>query len=73
MPPELRTELNERGYLSLAAPKEYGGRGIPFSRYLELMELFAISHASLRMIVHVANGIWRSVDQFATEEQREST
>ena len=32
-----------------------------------------MSHASLRMIVHVANGVWRSVDQFATEEQRERT
>jgi alkylation response protein AidB-like acyl-CoA dehydrogenase len=72
VPPELRVELKERGYLSLAGPVEYGGRGIPFSRYLELLELFAMSHASLRMIVHVANGVWRSVDQFATEEQRRS-
>lgn len=71
VPPELRQELYERGYLSLAGPVEYGGRGIAFSRYLELLELFAMSHASLRMIVHVANGVWRSVDQFATEEQRE--
>jgi len=71
VPPELRVELKERGYLSLAGPKEYGGAGIPFSRYLELLELFAMSHASLRMIVHVANGVWRAVDQFATPEQRE--
>lgn len=70
VPPELRAELRERGYLSLAGPSEYGGQGIPFSRYLELLELFSMSHASLRMIVHVANGVWRSVDQFATEEQR---
>ncbi len=70
VPPELRAELRDRGYLSLAGPSEYGGQGIPFSRYLELLELFAMSHASLRMIVHVANGVWRSVDQFATEEQR---
>jgi alkylation response protein AidB-like acyl-CoA dehydrogenase len=70
VPPELRTELRERGYLSLAGPSDYGGQGIPFSRYLELLELFSMSHASLRMIVHVANGVWRSVDQFATEEQR---
>ncbi len=70
VPPELRTELRDRGYLSLAGPSEYGGQGIPFSRYLELLELFSMSHASLRMIVHVANGVWRSVDQFATEEQR---
>ena len=32
---------------------------MPFTRYLELLELFSMSHASLRMIVHVANGIWR--------------
>jgi alkylation response protein AidB-like acyl-CoA dehydrogenase len=71
VPPELRQELYERGYLSIAGPTEYGGRGIAFSRWLELLELFATSHASLRMIVHVANGVWRSVDQFATEEQRD--
>ena len=71
VPPELRAELRDRGYLSLAGPREYGGRGIPFSRYLELLELFAMSHASLRMIVHVANGVWRAMDQFATDEQRE--
>jgi len=70
VPPELRAELSDRGYLSLAAPVEYGGRGIPFSRYLELLELFSMSHAALRMIVHVANGVWRAADQFASEEQR---
>jgi len=71
VPPELRDELQARGYLSIAAPREYGGRGIPFSRWLELLELFSMSHAALRMIVHVANGVWRAVDQFATPEQRE--
>jgi alkylation response protein AidB-like acyl-CoA dehydrogenase len=59
VPLELWDELRERGYLRLAAPVEYGGQGIPFTRYLELLELFSMSHASLRMIVHVANGIWR--------------
>jgi alkylation response protein AidB-like acyl-CoA dehydrogenase len=72
VPPRLWQELRERGYLSLAAPREYGGRGIPFSRYLELMELFSLGHASLRMIVHVSNGVWRAIDQFATGEQREA-
>lgn len=71
VPAGLREELRERGYLALAAPVAYGGRGIPFSRYLELLELFSMSHASLRMIVHVANGVWRAVDQLATPEQRE--
>jgi alkylation response protein AidB-like acyl-CoA dehydrogenase len=70
VPPSLRAELKDRGYLRLAAPQEYGGQGIPFSDYLHLMELFSMSHASVRMIVHVANGVWRAIDQFATREQR---
>jgi alkylation response protein AidB-like acyl-CoA dehydrogenase len=70
VPPELWEELRARGYLSLAAPVEYGGRAIPFTRYLELIELFSMSHASVRMIVHVVNGTWRAMDCFATAEQR---
>ena len=30
-----------------------------------------MSHASLRMIVHVCNGVWRPLDSHATAEQRE--
>jgi alkylation response protein AidB-like acyl-CoA dehydrogenase len=70
VPLELWEELRQRGYLSLAAPAEYGGRAIPFTRYLELIELFSMSHASIRMIVHVVNGTWRAMDRFATAEQR---
>jgi alkylation response protein AidB-like acyl-CoA dehydrogenase len=70
VPPELRQELRERGWLRLAAPAEYGGQGLRFSDHLRLMELFSMSHASVRMIVHVANGVWRAIDQFATDEQR---
>lgn len=72
VPSRLWQELRERGYLSLAAPPEYGGRGIPFPRYMELMELFSLGHASLRMIVHVSNGVWRAIDKFATSEQRKA-
>jgi alkylation response protein AidB-like acyl-CoA dehydrogenase len=71
VPPELWEELRRRGYLSLAAPVEYGGRGIPFTQFLELIELFSMSHASIRMIVHVVNGTWRAMDRFANEEQRQ--
>lgn len=70
VPEALWDELRERGYLSLAAPAGYGGRAIPFTRYLELIELFSMSHASIRMIVHVVNGTWRAMDRFATPEQR---
>ncbi|MBV8217716.1 MAG: acyl-CoA dehydrogenase family protein [Solirubrobacterales bacterium] len=71
VPLSLWDELRDRGYLRLAAPVEYGGAGIPFTYYLELLELFSMSHASLRMIVHVANGIWRPMDSHANEDQRE--
>jgi alkylation response protein AidB-like acyl-CoA dehydrogenase len=71
VPMALWDELRDRGYLRLAAPRKYGGRGIPFARYLELLELFSMSHASLRMIVHVCNGIWRPMDSHASEEQRQ--
>jgi alkylation response protein AidB-like acyl-CoA dehydrogenase len=71
VPMELWDELDARGYTRLAAPVEYGGRGIPFTRYLPLLELFAMSHGSVRMIVHVSNGVWRSLDSRASPEQRE--
>lgn len=64
-------ELRERGYLRLAAPTEYGGYGLGFTQYLQLLELFSQSHGTLRMIVHVMNGIWRPIDFQAGEEQRE--
>jgi alkylation response protein AidB-like acyl-CoA dehydrogenase len=71
VPPELWDELRERGYLRLAAPVSLGGRGLPFVRYLELIELFSRPHASLRMVVHVMNGLWRAMLPFANEEQIE--
>jgi alkylation response protein AidB-like acyl-CoA dehydrogenase len=71
VPSELWDELRERGYLRLAAPQSLGGRGLPFARYLELIELFSRPHASLRMIVHVSNGLWRAMLPHANEEQIE--
>ena len=46
VPLELWDELRDRGYLRLAAPRRVRRRaGIPFTRYLELLELFSMSHA----------------------------
>lgn len=69
--PAWREELRERGYFRLTAPPEYGGYGIPFTRYLELLRIFSHMHGSLRVLVHVANGIWRCLARAASEEQRE--
>lgn len=71
VPVQLWDELRERGYLRLAAPAEHGGRGLPLTHYLELLELFSMAHGSLRMIVHVCNGIWRPVAATADGGQRE--
>lgn len=70
VPEELWAELNSLGFLSVAAPAEYGGQGLGFARWMELMEIFSRSHGSVRMIVHVVNGIWRSMDGHASDEQR---
>jgi len=69
--PDIWQELKERGYLRLAAPAEYGGYGLSFTQYLQLLELFSQPHGSIRMIVHVLNGVWRPIDFLASEEQRE--
>ncbi len=71
VPPALWDELREHGYLRLAAPAEYGGQGFELTRYLQLLEIFSRSHASLRMIVHVCNGIWRPIAARANPEQRD--
>jgi alkylation response protein AidB-like acyl-CoA dehydrogenase len=68
VPAELFAELKDRGWLSLAAPAELGGRGIPFSRYLELLEQISKSHGSIRMLVHVINGTWRAMAPYASPE-----
>ncbi len=72
VPRELYDELKGNGWFSLAAPVELGGRGIPFSRYLEIMELISHSHGSIRMLVHVINGTWRAMAPYATEWQLEN-
>lgn len=69
--PDIWKELKEHGYLRLAAPEEYGGTSLSFYQYIQLLELFAQDHGSIRMIVHVINGIWRSMDFLANDQQRE--
>ncbi|WP_424511367.1 acyl-CoA dehydrogenase family protein [Scopulibacillus darangshiensis] len=64
-------ELRARGYLNLTAPESLGGRGLPFSQYLEIIKLLSQSHGSVRVIVHVCNGIWRPLLPIVNDEQKE--
>jgi alkylation response protein AidB-like acyl-CoA dehydrogenase len=70
VPEDLWAELDRLGFLRIAAPVEYGGHGVGFARWMELMEIFSRSHGSIRMIVHVVNGIWRAMDGHADDDQR---
>jgi alkylation response protein AidB-like acyl-CoA dehydrogenase len=69
VPPEMWSELAARGYLRLRAPRELGGRGLTLPEYLPLLEEFSRGHGSLRMIVHVLNGIWRPLARYGTPAQ----
>jgi len=64
-------ELKRRGYLRLAAPESLGGLGLSMGQYLTLLEKFSAMHGSMRMIVHVMNGIWRPVHSHASLAQTE--
>ncbi len=69
VPRQMWEELAERGYLSLRAPEELGGRGLSLPDYLPLLEEFSRGHGALRMIVHVLNGIWRPLTRYGTPSQ----
>ncbi|MGH7995515.1 MAG: acyl-CoA dehydrogenase family protein [Opitutaceae bacterium] len=68
--PDVWADLRRRGFLRLAAPAAYGGHGLTLSQYLPLLEAFSQLHGSIRMVVHVVNGIWRPIDLLADDERR---
>lgn len=68
---EVWDDLRKHGFLNLTAPESLGGQGINFSQYLEIIELFSQSHGSIRVIVHVSNGIWRPFIPIVNEGQQE--
>lgn len=72
VPETVWQDLRERGFLRLTAPRDYGGFGLNFREYLQLLEQFAHMHGSMRVIVHVMNSLWRSVDSKASAEQRDA-
>lgn len=69
VPSHIWDGLRDRGYLRLMAPEELGGQGLTLPQYLPLLETFSRGHGSIRMIVHVSNGIWRPMLRLATPEQ----
>lgn len=68
--PDLWGPLAERGLLALTLPREYGGRGLALAEYFPILEVVAQSHGSVRMIVHVQNGLWRLLHAHGSPEQK---
>lgn len=69
-PSELWTHLAGRSLLRLTLPAEYGGWGLRLADYVPILETVAQSHGSVRMVVHVHNGLWRLLDKYGTLEQK---
>ncbi len=67
---DLWRPLAGRGLLALTLPREYGGHGLPLMDYFPILEEVAQSHGSVRMIVHVQNGLWRLVHGYGSPEQK---
>jgi alkylation response protein AidB-like acyl-CoA dehydrogenase len=68
--PMLRGRMAELGALRLTVPSEYGGFGLGLVETLPYLEAAGMGHGSGRMLVHVSNGLWRSLAGYGTAEQR---
>lgn len=69
-PSDLWVRLAGRSLLRLTLPSEYGGWGLSLTDYVPILETVAQSHGSVRMIVHVHNGLWRLLHKYGTPEQK---
>ncbi len=71
VPPDLWDRLARKGLLRLTLPPRYGGWGLRMTEYVPILEVVAQSHGSVRMIVHVHNGLWRLLDRYGTEAHKQ--
>jgi acyl-CoA dehydrogenase len=69
-PSDLWAHLADRSLLRLTLPPAYGGWGLSLREYLPILEAVAQSHGSVRMAVHVHNGLWRLLDAYGTPAQK---
>ena len=55
----------------LTLPEKWGGLGFSSRDYMPVLSEVAGINGALRMVVHGANGMWRLVDQYGTDEQKQ--
>ncbi|MCZ7661730.1 MAG: acyl-CoA dehydrogenase family protein [Thermoleophilia bacterium] len=70
MSDEVWQRLTDTGLLRLTLKKEYGGEGLSESDYFPILEVCAQPQGAIRMLIHGANGLWRILDQYGSEEMK---
>jgi alkylation response protein AidB-like acyl-CoA dehydrogenase len=70
VPDSLLKQAADMGAFRLTIPREYGGFELSVRDYLPYLEAAAKGPGAARMLVHVANGLWRPLLQFGTPAQR---
>jgi alkylation response protein AidB-like acyl-CoA dehydrogenase len=63
--------LAENDVLRLTLPETWGGQGMSLLEYFPVLQRVANIHGTFRMFVHGQNGMWRLVDQWGTETQKQ--
>jgi alkylation response protein AidB-like acyl-CoA dehydrogenase len=63
--------LAESDILRLTLPEEWGGQGMSLLEYFPVLQRVANIYGTFRMFVHGQNGMWRLVDQWGTEAQKQ--
>jgi alkylation response protein AidB-like acyl-CoA dehydrogenase len=63
--------LADNDLLRLTLPTEFGGQEMSLIDYFPVLQEVARIHGTFRMFVHGQNGMWRLVEQWGSQEQKE--
>jgi alkylation response protein AidB-like acyl-CoA dehydrogenase len=71
LPEDVIDRLGQMGAWRLGLPPEHGGLGLALSQLVPYLEAAAEGPAPGRMLVHLANGIWRPIHRYGQPAQRD--
>ncbi|MDO6805936.1 acyl-CoA dehydrogenase family protein, partial [Wenyingzhuangia sp. 1_MG-2023] len=67
---EAYAQMTEGGWLSLNAPEEFGGQGLPESLGIVISELVGSSNWSWGMYPGLSHGAMNTIEQHGTDAQK---
>ena len=71
IPPRTYELLIENDLLRLTLPEAWGGQGFSVAEYVPVLQEVAKISGALRMMIHGQNGMWRLVEQWGTQAQKD--